>query len=201
MRPMPSFTHPDQRHLQALQAYWKRARAFPSMPKLCDVLGLASTSSVFAAIGRLTEAGYLERVETRIAPTKKFFSRPVLGPAHAGLPQEVQLDATPELLSSDDFMMDHPERSSYVRVKGDSMVGAGLNDGDFVVVEHKTPAVPGDIVVAVVDGGVTIKYLRCQAHSRDFFLEAANPAYLPIWPSNGLDVLGVVVAHFRRMRR
>ena len=48
-------------------------------------LGLSSTSSVFAALRRLTEAGYLERADWRVAPTKKFFARPILGSVRAGL--------------------------------------------------------------------------------------------------------------------
>ena len=59
--------------------YYRRNLAFPSMAKLCAVLGLASTSSVFALVGRLAADGYLERTEGRIAPTKKFFARPMLG--------------------------------------------------------------------------------------------------------------------------
>ena len=69
----------DEKYLARLRTYWKRHNAFPSMAKLCEVLGLASTSSVFALVGRLTEAGYLERVEGRIAPSRQF-----LRPAHAG---------------------------------------------------------------------------------------------------------------------
>lgn len=69
----------DAQYLALLRTQWKRHNAFPSMAKLCDVLGLSSTASVFGVVSRLTEAGYLERVESRIAPTKRFFARPVLG--------------------------------------------------------------------------------------------------------------------------
>ena len=69
----------DQCHLGSLQRHWKRHRAFPSMAKLAEVMGLASSGSVFQAVGRLVEGGYLERVEGRIAPTRRFFSRPLLG--------------------------------------------------------------------------------------------------------------------------
>ncbi|MDB5823674.1 MAG: LexA family transcriptional regulator [Herminiimonas sp.] len=60
----------DTTYLAALRTYWKRNQTFPSMAKLCDVVGLSSTSSVFALIGRLAAAGYLDRVEGRIAPQR-----------------------------------------------------------------------------------------------------------------------------------
>ena len=63
------------RHLRGLRTYWKEHHTFPSMAKLAPVLGLASASSVFYVINRLTEAGYIKRVERRIAPTTKFFAR------------------------------------------------------------------------------------------------------------------------------
>jgi repressor LexA len=141
---------PDDCHLAALRTYWKRHNAFPAMAKLCEVLWLASTSSVFAAVGRLTEAGYLERVEGRIAPTKRFFARPVLGSVRAGLPQPASQEAT-EVLTLDDFLIDDPNRTSLHRVRGESMRDVVIMEVDLVVVEHNTPTKPGDIVVACVE--------------------------------------------------
>ena len=55
-------TEHDEKHLAKLRTHRKRHAAFPSMAKLCDTVGLSSTSSVFALVGRLVDAGYLERV-------------------------------------------------------------------------------------------------------------------------------------------
>ena len=77
-------TEHDEKHFAKLRTHRKRHAAFPSMAKLCDTVGLSSTSSVFALVGRLVDAGYLERVEGRIAPTRKFFARPLLSPVRAG---------------------------------------------------------------------------------------------------------------------
>lgn len=74
----------DQQHLAAIQKYWKKNSLIPSIPRLCEVVGLSSTSSVFALLGRLSDEGYLQRVDGRIAPTKKFFARRVLGRVRAG---------------------------------------------------------------------------------------------------------------------
>ena len=170
------------------------------MAKLTDLLGLSSTGGVFKVLGRLTDAGYLERVEGRIAPTKRFFERPVLGPVRAGLPQPTGPEDLDDRLSVEDYLVEHPERTSFCHVRGDSMQDAGLLDGDIAVVEAHTLPRPGDIVVAVVDNQVTVKYLRMDP-SGAWFLEPANAAYEPIRAEGSLEVLGVVVGSFRRYRR
>jgi SOS regulatory protein LexA len=189
----------DDHHLSALRTYWKKNNAFPSMSRLCEVVGLSSSSSVFALVGRLSEGAYLERVDGRVAPTKKFFARPLLGSVRAGLPQPAD-QAPPEVLTLDDYLIDEPNRTSLHRVRGDSMRDAGILDGDLVAVEHNAPAGPGDIVVAVSDGDLTVKTLRRDADGK-FFLEAANPDFEPIRPKTSLEILGVVVSVARRVRR
>ncbi|MGE0315847.1 MAG: LexA family protein [Lautropia sp.] len=185
--------------MAALRTYVKRHGMIPSMGRLCGVLGLSSTGSVFALLKRLTEAGFLERVDGRIVPTKRFFARPLLGTVRAGLPQpEDQSQA--EALTIDDFLIDDPNRTSLHRVRGDSMRDAGILEGDLVTVEHASPAAPGDIVLAVVDGELTVKTLRLDDEGR-FFLEAANPSYGPIRPGTSLEVVGIVTGIVRRLRR
>ena len=188
------------KHLSALQAHWKRHKAFPPMAKLTGVLGLASTGGVFKVLGRLTDAGYLERVDGRIAPTKRFFARPVLGTVRAGQPQPTSQEDPYDTLSLEDYLVQHPERTSYCHIRGDSMRDAGILDGDIAVVEANTLPRPGDIVVAVVDGQTTVKYLRLDQASA-WQLEPANPAYEVIKPTGSLEVLGVVTGSFRRYRR
>ena len=189
----------DEKYLALLRTYWKRHSAFPPMAKLCAIVGLSSTSSVFALVGRLSDAGFLERTEGRIAPTKKFFARPLLSPVRAGLAQPVSQEE-PELVTVDDYLIDEPNRTSMHRVRGDSMRDAGLYDGDLLAVEHNTPTQPGDIVVACVDNELTVKTLRLDSRGR-YFLEAANPAFEPIHPKTSLEVLGVVVGLVRRFRK
>ncbi len=189
----------DDRHLAALRTYWKQHNSFPALNKLCEVVGLSSSSSVFALVGRLSEHGYLERVQGRVAPTRKFFARPLLGSVRAGLPQPAD-QSPPEVLTLDDYLIDEPNRTSLHRVRGDSMRDAGILDGDLVALEHHAPAGPGDIVVAVSDGELTVKTLR-RDPAGTFYLEAANPDYPPIRPTVSLEILGVVVSVARRIRR
>ena len=188
----------DDRHLNALRVYWKEHKAFPSMAKLADVLGLASSGGVFKVIGRLVEAGLLERVDGRIAPTRDFFALPVLGKVRAGLPQEMDQSAGLEMVGVEDYLIRHPERTVFCRVRGDSMKDAGMLDGDMVIVERNRPTKAGDIVVALVDNEVTVKYLYPLKTSGGWVLKPANPDYPDIIAHQSLEVLGVVVGVFRR---
>lgn len=191
----------DLAYLAKLRAHWRREHAFPSMQSLCAVLGLASTASVSGVIDRLVEAGLLRKTDGgRVAPTRLFFARPVLGHVRAGVPAPAsEQDPDFQVLSLEEYLVDDSDRSAYFRIKGDSMVGAGLADGDIAVLEMTPAAKPGDIVVAVVDDRATCKYLRLDAKGP--WLEAANPAYEPIRTQESLEILGVVVSSVRRHRR
>lgn len=188
----------DTEHLAALQQYWKRYRTFPSMSRLTGVLGLTSTGGVFGVIGRLTRAGYLERVDKRIAPTEMFFNRHVLGAVGAGRPHLMPGQYEP--LALDDYLIDTPARTSLHRVRDNSMHDVGILDGDLTIVELRAPTQPGDIVLAASEGVITVKTLR-RDDDGGYFLEPANPAFEPIYPETSLEVLGVVIGVVRRLRR
>lgn len=191
----------DQQHLDALRTYWKANKAFPAMAKLAEVLGLASSGGVFKVIGRLVDAGYLERTEGRIAPTKAFFALPVLGNVRAGLPQPEDQSSGLETVGVEDYLIHHPERTVFCRVRGDSMKDAGLLDGDMVVVERNRPTRTGDIVVALVDQEMTVKHLFPAPGGRGWVLKPANPDYPDIVAHESLEIIGVVVGAFRRLGR
>lgn len=188
----------DTKHLDALRVYWKENKAFPSMAKLADVLGLASSGGVFKVIGRLVDAGFLERVEGRIAPTREFFALPVLGKVRAGLPQMEDQTSGLETVGVEDYLIRHPERTVFCRVRGDSMKDAGMLDGDMVVVERNRPTKSGDIVVALVDNEMTVKHLFPAPRTGGWVLKPANPDYPDIVAQESLEIIGVVVGVFRR---
>lgn len=189
----------DQRYLAALRTHWKAHRSFPSLAKLAPILGMSSTGSTFEAVARLEDAGYLTKKEGRVAPGAQFFAYPVLGTVRAGLPQPASDEAF-EFLSVEDLLIREPNKTTMCHVRGDSMRDAGLLDGDVVIVETNSVVEAGDVVVAVVDGQMTVKYLRKATDGR-YFLEAANPAYEPIEPRNSLDVIGLVTGSFRTMKK
>lgn len=189
----------DAQYLAALQTYYRRHRALPSMARIAELLGFASTGGVFELVGRLKDAGYLAQgPDRRLAPTKRFFERPLLGHVRAGRPEPVE-EQLAGGINIDDALVQAPERTVLLRVKGDSMVEAGLRDGDTVVVERGSPARVGDIVVAFVDGEYTVKHLALDGEQ--FYLRAANGNYADLRPRDRLEVYGLVVGMFRTYGR
>jgi SOS regulatory protein LexA len=189
----------DQRYLATLRTHWKAHKSFPSLAKLAGQLGMSSTGSVFEMVARLEDAGYLTRKDGRVAPGKRFFAYPVLGTVRAGVPQPASDEAF-EFLSVEELLIREPNRTAMCHVRGDSMKDAGLLDGDVVIVETNSIVEPGDIVVAAVDGQLTVKYLR-KARDGSYYLEAGNPAYEPIHAKSSLDIVGLVTGSFRTIKK
>ncbi len=84
-----------------------------------------------------------------------------------------------------------------IRVKGDSMIDAGILEGDLVVVEKAAAAQAGDIVVAIVDGQFTLK--RLDLERGRFVLKPENKAYPVIRPEGPLEIFGVMVGLVRKV--
>ncbi|PKO70915.1 MAG: hypothetical protein CVU20_09265 [Betaproteobacteria bacterium HGW-Betaproteobacteria-14] len=117
----------------------------------------------------------------------------------AGFPSPAE-DYVECSLDLNEHLIEHREATFFVRVKGQSMTGAGISDGDLLVVDRSLEAGDGDIVVAVVDGELTIKRLsRRGSHVR---LLAEHPGFAPIEFKDGqeLTVWGVVTSIVRRLR-
>lgn len=189
----------DAEYLARLQDYYARHRVFPPYSAIGELLGLRSKSSVAALVARMKLAGYLETTpDRRLKPGPLFFERVLAESVRAGFPQSAD-DSAKETLTLDEFLIDHPSRTVLVRVKGDSMIEAGIHPGDIAVVERSHEARPGDLVVAVVDDEFTLKYLDRDAGG--YVLRPANPAYPVIRPRGSLEIFGVVVGMVRKYAR
>src|SRR5216683_1679779 len=138
----------DRSYVSGLQDYYARHRALPSYSSIGGLLGLRSKSSVAALVARMKLAGLVESTpDRRLAPTRRFFERPLAeSPVHAGLPNPID-DAPADALTIDDYLIERPSQTVLVRVKGDSMIDAGIFDGDLAVVEKRSAARRGDIVI------------------------------------------------------
>jgi len=188
----------DRSYLSSLQDYYAQHRALPSYASIGQLLGLKSKSSVAAMVARLKLAGYIDSTpDKRLAPTKRFFERALAeSPVHAGLPNPID-DGEADALTIDDYLIEHPSQTVLVRVKGDSMVDAGILDGDLVVVEKAAAAKRGDIVIAIVDGQFTLKRLELDRGS--FVLKPENKAYPVIRPEGTLEIFGVMTGLVRKL--
>jgi repressor LexA len=188
----------DRSYLGLLQDYYAEHRALPSYASIGSLLGLKSKSSVAAMVARLKLAGFLDTTpDRRLAPTARFFARPLAeSSVQAGLPNPVE-DSPGDALTIDDYLIERPSQTVLVRVKGDSMVDAGILEGDLVVVEKTASAKRGDIVVAIVDGQFTLK--RLDLERGKFVLKPENPAYPVIRPEEALEIFGVMVGLVRKI--
>jgi SOS regulatory protein LexA len=187
----------DSVYLSKLQNYYAKHHSFPSYARLCSVLGLAAKSAVNKVLLRLAEQGYLKRTVDEVwVPAESFFERKLSGtPVVAGLPTFVS-NVTADPFMIDQFLINNPSKTILVPVQGDSMVNAGINDGDVVVVEIGSMANTGDIVVAAIDGQFTVKTLGKKQGKA--VLLAANDSYPVIRPEKSLEIIGVIVGLIRK---
>lgn len=188
----------DRSYLESLQDYYAQHRALPSYASIGELLGLRSKSSVAALVARLKLAGFIDSTpDRRLAPTKRFFERALAAsPVQAGLPNAID-DQPSDALTIDDYLIERPSQTVLVRVKGDSMVDAGILEGDLIVVEKTASAKRGDIVVAIVDNQFTLK--RLDTDRGRFVLKPENKAYPVIRPEGALEIFGVMVGLVRKL--
>ena len=159
-------------------------------------MGLRSKASVAEMVQRLKSEELLESApDRRLKPGRRFFERSVAENVRAGVPDPA-VDVIPGSLEIDAHLVPSPAKTLLVKVKGDSMIDAGILDGDTVVVEKRASANVGDIVVAIVDNEFTLK--RLDREKGRFVLRPANKAYSVIRPRKDLEIFGVVTGLFRK---
>lgn len=197
---MTEYSPKDAEYLSRLQDYYANWKSIPSYAALCEVFGIASKSWVKAVLVRLSDAGFIERTPDGVwIPSRQFFARPLADASvPAGMPVTVS-ETQGELFIIDEMLIDTPSRTTLIPVKGDSMVDAGIRDGDVAVVEKRMNANIGDVVVAIVDDEFTLKTLDKERGK--FILRPANPAYPVIRPQGALEIFGVLVGLVRKYRR
>ena len=194
------FNPKDGEYLAKLQDYYADWKSIPSYAKLCEVFGIASKSWVKAILTRLNAAGFIERTpDGAWIPSRKFFARPLAeSSVQAGMP--VSVTATQgEYFIIDEMLIDTPSETTLIPVRGDSMIEAGIHDGDVAVVEKRNLANVGDIVVAIVDNEFTLKTLDKERGK--YILRPANQAYPVIRPQGTLEIFGVLIGLIRKYRK
>jgi SOS-response transcriptional repressor LexA len=189
----------DFTYLEKLQDYYAEHKVIPSYSVLAGLWGISAKSWVSQCVKRFEESGYLDWTPDRqLKPGARFFERRLAeSTVQAGLPQTAGSDGY-DLMTIDDYLVRVPSKTSLVRVKGDSMIDAGIREGDLLVVEQQPNANVGDIVVAIVDNEFTVKFL--EREKTGFVLKPANKAYPVIRPRGRLEIFGVMAGLVRRTR-
>jgi repressor LexA len=179
----------------------------PTVREIGEAVGLASSSSVHAQLANLERLGLLRRdaakpraMELRApgAPRGAGVSVPLVGRIAAGAPVLADENVEDYLIVPSGFA--GQDEHFALRVTGDSMDGAGVLDGDIVVVKRQDAADEGDIVAALLGGPAEDEATVKRYHRRDgkVLLMPENPAHDPIELSDG-RVLGKVVAVLRKL--
>jgi SOS regulatory protein LexA len=181
---------------RAIGRFFQETRRMPSYQEMIEILGVRSKSVVYFWVNKLIASGLLEKDQKgRLSLTKRSFAIPMVGSVQAGFPSPEEEELR-DIISLDEYLVTRPESSFLLTVSGDSMNGAGIMEGDLVIIERGRSPKTGDIVVAEVDGEWTMKYFRKQG--KQIILEAANPKYPDIKPRTELRLAGVVTAVIRK---
>lgn len=187
---------------------WIREKGYPpSVREICEGIGLSSTSTVHAHLNQLENKGLIRRRESKnrcieilepnfYSGTRELIYMPIVGKVAAGEPifaEENIEDTFPLPLeyfnTNDTYFM--------LRVQGDSMIEAGINNKDLIVVRKQAIARNGDIVVALVDDSATVKTFYKEKNR--YRLQPENKYYEPIIVDE-VTILGVVAGLFRTYR-
>ena len=181
----------------------------PSVREIGEAVGLSSSSTVHSHLSSLVKAGYLRRDPSKPRAIE------VIDPGDSGdlrrapvrdVPLVGRIAAGSPILAEEDIEEIYPLPTELVgnepvfmlRVRGDSMIDAGIFDSDYVVVRRQPHARDGQMVAALIEGEeATVK--RLQRMDGRVILRAENRDYPPMVFSDGVEILGVVVAVLRRV--
>ncbi len=169
----------------------------PTVRELCDALDIKSTSQVHKFLHELQEEGMINIVKGKrrnisIQKSGNSVQVPLLGTVAAGIPILAQ-ESIEDYVS---FDSPHEDNSGLfaLRVQGESMINAGILDGDIIIVRQSPVARDGEIVVALIEDEATVKRLYRTADGVE--LRAENPLFAPI-VAQDVAVLGKVIANIR----
>ncbi|MBI2023240.1 repressor LexA [Candidatus Giovannonibacteria bacterium] len=168
----------------------------PGYREMMELFGFRSKNAVFKLINKLVERGIITKDgEGRLSPTRLFGEIKVLGTVEAGFPSAAE-EELQDTMTLDEWLINNKEATYMLKVKGDSMIDAGIIEGDMVLVDRSKTPKNGDIVIAEVDGGWTMKYFRKTGNKVE--LIPANKKYNTIIPREDMRVAAVVISVIRK---
>lgn len=185
------------RAIKKLRHFYITHKRPPSLAEIRDLFGYKSRNSARFLTDKLIGLGVLKKDRQG----KLIFQSPagikLLGSIRAGWPSPAEEELI-DTMSLDEFMIKNPDQTYLVKVMGDSMIDAGLIEGDLVLVERGREPKSGDIVIAQVDNDWTMKYY--EKSGKNIVLKPANERYKTIVPKHELIIGGVIVGSVRKYK-
>ena len=197
----------QQQILEYMKAEVREKGYPPSVREICEAVGLKSTSTVHGHLARLEKKGYIRRDPTKPRaiesldeaphnpdlPTRELVQVPIVGNITAGTPILAVENIEDTFPVPVDYV--HNDTVFMLKVRGDSMIEAGIFDKDLILVRQQSNASNGDIVVALIEDYATVKtFFR----EKDFVrLQPQNASMNPIIVRD-VTILGKVIGLFRK---
>ncbi len=186
--------------IEQLRAFHQEEGRAPSYAEMAKLFGYKSKNAVYGPVNKLVELGYLERNSNgSVVLTKKITGAiKLLGAVQAGFPSPAEEELV-DTINLDQYLVRRPEATYLLTVSGDSMIEAGIQPGDLVLVEKGGAPKQNDIVIAQIDGEWTMKYFG--KDKTGVYLDPANAKYTRIRPERSLSIGGIVRAVVRKYGR
>lgn len=195
---------PGQKNvLQFIETEQRNKGLTPSTREIQEHFGFASQTSVMQYIAALERKGFLQRHARKARALVTAGTRPLVVdvPIYGQIPAGMSTLAEQHIeghvaLDLDSLNASRNARTFALRVRGDSMIGAHILDGDLIILEDRQTAKNGDIVAALIDGETTLKrYVTDRGRP---YLKAENPAYPNLVPARELRIQGVMTSLVRK---
>ena len=209
---MKALTERQQQIVDFIQRRQELDRLAPTLREIAAHFRFRSVNAALAHVRALLAKGFLKHLPGRARSLQvvdpnmpkgrnrpRVVAVPIYGAIPAGLPQEgTQEEEGCVLIDVNTLGIKPTARTFGLKVRGDSMTGRHIVEGDIAVVEHGVQPRPGDVVAALIDGQVTLKTFVLQRGKP--YLRAENPRYPDLLPQQELQIQGVMVALVRKRK-
>lgn len=190
-----------ERVLNFISEFTKKNSYPPSVREMCSGLGISSTATIVYHLKKLEEQGKLSREKSRnraieVSGVSMLSGIPVVGKVAAGVPITAT-ENVEDTLSFSQNLFGNQDELFILNVQGESMINAGIFDGDKIVVHKQENAENGEIVVAMIDGEATVK--RFYKEKNQIRLQPENDFMAPIIVKD-VQILGTVVGLIRNYK-
>ncbi len=183
--------------IEQLRSFHEAEGRAPSYAEMAELFGYKSKNAVYGPVNKLLDLGYLEKSSNRtlLLTTKITGSIKLLGSIQAGFPSPAEEELV-DTINLDQHLVRRPEATYLLTVSGESMIEAGIQPDDLVLVEKGGAPKQNDIVVAQIDGEWTLKYFG--KDTTGVYLDPANTKYTRMRPERSLSIGGIVKAVVRK---